>query len=864
MIDEKFRPPKLSCWFLSRTPVQEDREGLAGDAEEIFQEIAKMRGVFRARLWVWGQVIMSVPSFISYTTYWKCIMLKNYLIIAIRNFFKHKGFSFINIFGLSIGMMCSILILLYIWDEFSYDHFQKNADRIYRVTNKTQRKDDVRFSARSPVPLGPALKNDFPEIVHSIRFWRAFQPIFRTKDKGFNEEGIYFTDTSVFQVFSFPIISGDVATALAAPNTVVLTQSYAKKYFGNTDCLGQVLSYNGYPAGQLELQVTGIIQDLPKNSNFKFNMLVSLEGVKTEQDNWGSFKPIWTYVLLPENYPPRYLENKFKGFIERHFSDNYPVQHLYLEPLLDAHLHSQFIGGFQSRGSIEKIYLFSAIGLFILLIACINYMNLTTARSLNRVREIGMRRVLGAHRAQLIRQFIIEAILMSFIAVIAAIFLIELFLPLLNAFSEKSLSLGLLNDKMPLLFLVGLTILVGILAGSYPAFFLSRSKRMENLKTRLRHGKESATTQKGLVVFQFAISIVLIIGTFVIYRQLQYVRNRPLGFNKDQIVVLPYSENAKPLITELKRNPNVLNAAISQRVPVNNINRDGRIVKIEGHDEQIQVDSYIVDDEFLDTYDIRLIAGKKFSREFFGDRSGMIINETAVKKFGWNSPYEALGKRIEWSGSIAGRIIGVVQDFHLTSLHEPINPLVMLRLSEKPWWCTFISVRIKPNNLSETLGFIEKSWRQFAPGGIYDYFFIDDSFEQLHHADIRFAKIFTSFAAIAIIIACLGLFGLAAFTSEQRTKEIGVRKVLGASVSGIVTLLSRDFLVLVFIANIIAVPIAWCAMNRWLQNFSYRVSMEWWIFAIAGGMALVIALLTVSTQAIKAATTNPVNALRYE
>jgi putative ABC transport system permease protein len=798
-------------------------------------------------------------------------MLKNYLKIALRNLFRHKGYSFINIAGLAVAIACCLLIGFYVIDELGYDRFHKNADRIYRVAAERRRNDDVRLSAWSPVPMGPALQEEIPEVTKAVRFWRAFQPVISYEEKHFREKKFYFTDPSILEVFSFELIEGNPASALASPGNVVITESSAKKYFGEKVPVGKTLRYVGFPADSVSLVVTGVLRDLPHNSQFEFDFLASLVGVETENDNWGSTKPIWTYVLLPENYPPNHLESKLSDFVTRHFNsaNSFDSRILHLEALSDVHLYSRYEGGFKPPSDITYVYLFSAIGFFILLIACINFMNLATARSLKRAREVGMRKVLGAHRSQLVRQFLGEAFLFGGLAALLSLVLVEMLLPQFNAFAGKEIAINYFRKDSVLIAVLGIVLLIGLLAGSYPALFLSRFQPIVALKgvsfgAAHSSRRGSLLLRKGLVVFQFAVSILLMIATAAVYRQLDYVRNMRLGFDKEQVVALPYSENEKPLLAALAQNPAVLNASVSQRVPVNDVNADGRTVRIEDSDDPIRVESYLIDDAFLDTYRIELIAGRNLSRNFASDTASFLINEIAVRAFGWKTPEEALGKRLTWSGWKTGFVIGVIRDFHMTSMHEAIAPLVLHTIPEDRWWRTFISVRIRPENLASTLHFLETTWRSFTPDGAYEYFFIDDSFEELHRADQRFGEIFGFFAALAIIIACLGLFGLAAFAAEQRTKEIGIRKTLGASVAGVVALLSKDFTRMVLLGFLIAAPVAYFAMNRWLDDFAYRAELGLGVFLLAGGLALLIAWLTVSYQSIKAALANPVEALRYE
>lgn len=791
-------------------------------------------------------------------------MFKSYLKITIRNLQRYKEYSAINILGLAVGLTCFLLISVYVRHELTYDRFHEKAERIYRIGVKIERGDLVRRMAWSQVPLGPALHADFPETEHVVRFWRASRPVVLHEQNAFREKKFYFTDAEVFEVFSFQLLAGNPGTALASPNSVVLTESTALRLFGDAPAIGKVIEYEGYPAGTKHLTVTGVLRDLPDNTQFDFDYLASLAGVLTEADNWGSRKPIWTYVLLADGTNPTQFEGKLKGYIEDKDSGASAKFTLHLEPLRDVHLFSSFIGGFKPGNDINSVYLLTLIGFFILLIACVNFMNLATARSLKRAKEVGLRKVLGAYRGQLIRQFLGEAILLSCFSLLISLLLLELVLPSFNEIFNATLQITYAQDGAFFLLILVTVLLVGLLAGLYPALVLSRFRPAVILTGRMFGNFKGAALRNGLVVFQFAISIVLIIGTLMVQRQMEFVRKKQLGFNQDLLVVLPYSENETPLLPALSDHFGVQSVCVSQRVPVNNIKSDGRPISFPYVEEPVRVESYIVDDGFLETYQMKFLAGRNFSSQMASDTAAFVITETAVKLFGWISPHEALGKEMTWSGYKAGRVIGVVEDFHTTSLHEKIEPVVLHMLSQESWWRTFITVRIEPGDLAGTLAFLESTWRKFSPKGAYEYFFIDESLAQLHRADQLAGKLFAVFAMLAIIIACLGLFGLAAYSAEQRNKEIGVRKVLGASIRSVLGLLSKDFVKPVLWANFLAWPIAWFAVDSWLQNFAYRVEIGWLMFVLAGGLALLIAIVTVSTQAMRAALANPVEALKYK
>lgn len=796
-------------------------------------------------------------------------MLKNYFKIAWRVLLKSKVYSFINLGGLAIGMACCLLIVLYVRDELSYDQFHENAHRIYRVLAESGNEEDrVLESANTSFRVGPALKQSFPEVLDAIRFREGYRGVLSYGEKSFAEKKFYFVDPTVFEVFTFEFAIGDPKTALAQPNNVVLTERTARKYFGDADPIGQVLHYEGW-AGPADLTVTGVLKNLPQNTHFDFDFLGSLDIIDTSDFYWTWFTSLWTYILLPENYPPEQLQAKFPDFIDRQIKPNLDRDEswfiLDLEPLTDIHLYSQLDVQMKPTSNILFVYLFSAIAAIILILACINFTNLATARSLKRAKEVGMRKALGSQRYELIAQFLGESMLICILALALAIALAELSLPLFNSLAEKAIRIDYFNDGFVLLALFGTVLVTGLLSGSYPAFALSRFQPVTVLKGTPGTGQTgSFTLRKSLVVFQFFISIVLIISVIAISSQLEFIRAKNLGANIEQVVVIPMSEKAESFLNTIKQNSNVINASVSSRVPVEIESFDTRPVFVQGFEKPIQMENFNIDEDFLATYQIELVAGRNLSRQFASDSTAFLLNESAVQAFGWGTPEMAIGKQIGWQFNYKkGQVVGVVKDFHMVSLHEAISPLILHKLPEA-YWYNFISVRLRPQDISESLAFIEETWQNFNPRGGYDYFFVDDSFAKIHRADVRFGQVVSVFTAMAIVIACLGLFGLISYTAEQRTKEIGIRKVLGASVAGIVRLLSKEFVKLVMIANLVAWPIAWYAMRLWLQNFAYRIELNFWHLLLAGSVALLIAIASVSSQAIKAALADPVKALRYE
>lgn len=792
-------------------------------------------------------------------------MLKNYLKIAIRNLLKHKAYSFINLAGLAIGIACCVLILVYVNEELSYDRFHENAGRIYRVGNEGQFGSEIWTSARTSHPLAPTLAQEFPEVQSAVRFYRLYKPLVRVGEKKFVEPCFFYADSSVFNIFTFPLIKGDPQTALTQPYSLVLSQEMAEKYFGEVDPLGQTL-----PVAKLgDFQITGVLKNIPENSHLAFDFLASYETLRAQSDpnlaSWGSIVTS-TYVLLREGTDPATLEAKFPGLVAKHqAASEGATKRLFLNPVIDLHLRSEINGELGECGSMATLSILIIVAAFILLIACINFMNLATARSLQRAREVGVRKVIGAHRMQLISQFLSEAILLSLGALALALPLVELLLPAFNRLVGKNLDVDFTANLPTLAALAGLGLLVGIVSGSYPAFALSSFKPVAVLKGQTKSRPAGARIRQALVVAQFAVSIVFIVSTMVVSSQLEFFRSKKLGFDKEQVVVLPIqdrSNNAQyeAIKNELRQNSNILNVAAASQVP--GAGEGNYYYNVEGISEGLTLPTYFIDHDFIPTLVIELAAGRCFSRQFPADATGaFMINETAAKQFGWDEP---LGKTIDWdSGTKRGTVIGVVKDFHNQSLHEPIKPMI-LHIFPEPIYIGCFVARIAPHDIPATLAFIKEKWQAFEPQYPFQYSFLDEDFGRLYLNEERLAQIFRYSSTLAILIACLGLLGLAAFAAEQRTKEIGVRKVLGATVSQIVLLLSRDFAKLVGIAFVVATPVAYVAMNRWLQNFAYRTEISSGAFLLAGLAALGLACLTVSWQAIKAALANPSDALRYE
>jgi putative ABC transport system permease protein len=792
-------------------------------------------------------------------------VFKNYLKIAFRNLLRHKLYSLINVLGLALGMACCLLIILFIQDELSYDRFHEKAGQIYRVAKIEKRNEGVvNYPLVFPV-VAPKLQEDFPEVLNAVRFEPRLSVLVNRENKQFLEQRFFYADSNVFDVFTFPLIKGDPKIALKEPYTLVLSEETAEKYFGSQDPLGQTLTIDN----KHDYKITGVLKNIPHNSHMKFDFLASMATEEAENPRYGKLWAwsCYTYLLLPKDYPPAELEKKFPDFILRNRNEQAAkAWTFYLQPLTRIHLHSNLSYELEPNSDITSIYIFSGIGFFILLIACINFMNLATARSSNRAKEVGVRKVLGAERSQLAEQFLGESLVLSFIALPLAVALVEIALPAFNALTNKAVTLNSLSHQAASFGLIGIVVLVGIISGSYPAFFLSAFHPSDVLRRKLRAGVKNSFFRRILVVVQFAISIVLIVGTVIIDSQLDFIRNKKLGFDKEHIVVVRIEEpemqkRYEPFRQELLQNPGIKSVAGSTSFPGMNPNLSLFIPEGAEDKEPLKLRNVLVDYDFIETFGIEVKEGRDFSRDFPTDaKQAFIINESAAQEFGWET---SVGKKLTDLDLGSGSIIGVVKDFHFRSKHQKIEPLILsIRPDER--YIYFISVKFGQANAREILSLLQKKWKEYSPGRPLDCFFLDENFDKLYRAEERLSQIFSVFSFLAIFIACLGLFGLASFTAEQRTKEIGIRKALGASAANIVLLLSKEFTKWVIVANIMAWPVAYFVMNRWLQNFAYRISIGLWMFFLAAGLALAIAFFTISFQAVRAALANPADALRYE
>ena len=786
-------------------------------------------------------------------------MLKNYLTVILRNIQRHKGYALINLTGLTIGMMCFVLIALYVKYEFSFDTYHKNRDRIYRIVTETEEtymgKNQLPVT---PAPLAQALKDTFPEVVKATRIHRIRSTI-NQDGHYYTESNFYFTDPEFLEIFTFPLIQGDPQTALDEPYSLLLTNRTAQKYFGQGDPIGKILSVN-----KKDFVITGILHDVSDNSHFHFDFLASFSSLVDIQGEeqimrWSRWS-YHIYLELQEHADHLLLEEKLPELLRKNYSPD-ATQTLRIQPLADIHFDSKTNFEWEPNIDIRNVYLFTAIALLILLIACFNYMNLSTARSAGRAKEVGLRKVIGAARGSLIRQFLCESILFSLLALFLSFFLVKLFLPGFGSFLNRELDFSLIGEGVMIPGLAVLALFVGLVAGSYPALFISSFQPAVILKGERKSTAMGSTFLRNLlVVTQFAISIALIFCSAVVFKQLHYIQNKELGYVKDYIVEVPfYGHDSKILTDELRKYPGILDVTVASSLP-GDVGSAG-FMEWEGKtdDEKLLMYRLWVDYSYLDFYGIELIEGRKFSREFSADMdNAYILNRKAMEVLGWKDP---VGKRIGDDKENLGVVVGVVENFHIASLHLNIEPLaIMLSLKENE----SLSIKVRPEDISAALAFIEESWKKRFPERVFSYSFLDDRLERMYRSERKLGTTFNTFTTIAILVACLGLFGLVSFMAQRKTKEIGIRKVLGASVPNITFSLIREFLKLVTIAILVAWPIAYFVMQKWLDNFAYRTNISIWIFLSSGTIALIIALTTVSYRSVKAALANPIESLRYE
>ena len=801
-------------------------------------------------------------------------MIRNYIKTAYRSLLKNKGFTFLNVLGLSVGLATCLLIVFYVVDELSYDKYNTNAANIYRMTVDAKLNGNAGVYATTEVNWKDVLKTNFPEIEKTTRMinkdglYLSPQKFYVKKDNGnILENKVVFTESSLFDMFTLPMVDGSPSTALDEPRTAVITESTAKKYFNKVNVVGQTLTINDSNI----YKITGVIKDIPSQSHFNYDFFLSFSSRGESKSNSWGYSGLHNYLQLKPGADVKKLEGELtKMDIKNSFNptawttgDNHLK--IVLTPLLDIHLRDSSQYALSPAGSMQYVYIFSMIAIFILLIACVNFMNLSTARSSNRAKEVGVRKVLGSARKYLVAQFLTESLLVTLTSTILAVGLAWILLPLFNQMAGKQLAFTSDNLTWLLPSLLVIVLVVGFLAGSYPAFFLSAFQPIDVLKGKIAKGFKGSFLRSFLVIFQFSISIFLIIGTLVIYNQLNYIHNKSLGFDRNQVLVVKNTnvlgKQADILKKELKQLPGVVNTSMSSYQPTGDKNLKTGLFPDATIDikKDILTEFWTVDEDYINTMGIQLVDGRNFSNQMATDSAAIIVNQAFIEKFGRKNPIDQTVYR-DFDKVRPYHIIGVVKDFNYASLHEKIAPLALVYAPDNG----ALSVRMHTSNLTGLMLQIENKWKQVSPNQQFSYSFMDEDFDATYRTEQRIGTIFISFSTLAIVIACLGLFGLAAYAAEQRNKEIGIRKVLGASVSTIVGMLSMDFIKLVLISILIATPLAWWAMNRWLQDFAYRVNIQWYVLATAGIIAVLIAFFTISFQSVKAALGNPVDSLRSE
>ena len=848
MRKSKTNSPKLGQWLLSYLTRYEEEHSASGDCGEEFKERAREYGRPRALLWYWGQVLYAFVAYSKLSTVIGAAMFKNYFKITWRNIKNSKIYSFINIMGLAVGMACCILILLWIQDELSYDKFHKNYSDIYRTIPELQ---NTKLSA-NPLALAAVFKEQYPEVRQITRVCQR-NWLLKYGDKIFNENGAL-VDEDFLKVFTFPLIKGTPETVLAGRESVVLTERAAARYFGTQDPIGKSLSINN----NTELIVTGVLKDVPSNSHLQFDFLASMELMGDRGHTSWSYEAR-TYAVLEKSVSIQDFAEKISGFVMEHDKRTNQKVVLHIQPFSKVHLYS-----LNGTDPIIYVYIFLTIAIAILIIACINFINLSTARSNTRAKEIGMRKVVGAERVDIIRQFMGESLILSTIALLVAIGLVSLLLPAFNNLAQKQLTLGIAGNVSTLLLLVGIILFAGLVSGSYPAFMLSSFKPVNILRRgKLQSGAGGFVLRKILVVSQFTATIVLIIGTIIMYKQLNYIRNKDIGLDRDHVVAISMDrelrQNYRSIKNEIKRNPNVINVSAARRYPTGIGHFNPVYWEGKGPEDYVTMTDASVDYDYFETLGMKIIQGRSFSEDYATDGENYVLNEEALRITGLESP---IGKLFScWEDE--GKIIGIVENFHTSSLHNEIGPAIFT-LSQRHGSHSYIFVKIRPDDISGTIAFLEKKAAEFAPNNLFEYSFLDDEFNRQYASDQRRGGVYKYFTFLAIFISCLGLFGMASFTAEQRTKEIGIRKVLGASIPNIIVLISRDFLVLLLVSNVIAWPIAYYLMDKLLNNYAYRTSIAAWVFIVSGMMAVCIALLTVCVKIVRVAHSNPVDSLRYE
>lgn len=869
MKTKKHSPPLIPYSFLKLLLKGEEFYEFSGDIDEIYRYKLESQARWRARTWYWFRILESMPGIVIDKIYWRMIMIKNYFKIALRNFKRNKVYSLINVAGFAVGMACCLLILVYIRHELSYDRYHKDGERICRIVQDIRTKTTNRVFAPISPMVATTLKAEYPQVENAARVLTTRSRLVRREEKLFYEDRFMYADQELFDVLTIPLLRGNPQEALLRPNTLVISERMALKYFGHDDPLGKTLEIN-----QQEYEVTGIAADPPANTHLKYDLIASMETLAEweEMTNWYSTM-FYTYLKLRPGVNADEFSQQISRLADKHVGEQLKewgdTYHYFIQPLSSIHLHSHLRYEAEPPGNPLYVAIFSYVGLFILLIAGLNFMNLSTARSSNRAKEVGLRKVVGAQKPQLIGQFLGESLLVTILSLGLAMILTRITIPLINNLTGLTLKFGQLLTPVVMLTLIGGSVLVGLAAGMYPAFVLSAFRPVATIKGMRRSGSHGFALRTVLVITQFAISVALIFGTLVISRQFNFMKNQYLGFEKEQKLILPLrggisvKENYESVKDFFSNHPSIAGATVSSSVPGRGVSNFA--ISLVGEEESKNQSMFHLyfDHDFIPQYGIEMVAGRAFQKEIRTDIQGaFLINEAAIKAFGWRSPEEAIGKRLQTGfGGRTNPIIGVTKNFHYRGLQSEVEPLVM---EFHPSVFRYLTLSINISDLKETLAFVESQWKAMFPGYPYESFFLDTDFDQQYKAEEQVGNIFGIFTFLGLFIACLGLLGLASFTAESRTKEIGIRKVLGASTAGIAVMLSKQFTKWVLLSSIIAWPVAYYFMDRWLKNFAYRTSIDIATFIISGLLVLVIALLTVSYQSVRAAVANPADSLRYE
>jgi putative ABC transport system permease protein len=789
-------------------------------------------------------------------------MLKNLLKTALRHILKHPGYSLLNILGLTLGISSALFLIIYVSDEVSYDRYHEKADRIYRVSSTITEPDDQFTWIVAQVPFGPQVVQDYPEIESFVRFINMPRALYKYEDKEFNEENFYFVDSTLFDIFTYELVKGDLKSAILEPDKIIITETVASRYFGNSDPIGKTLT-----AGTDTYEVTGVIKDVPMNSHFRFEAVASRNNLPKQLGSWGNFG-VYTYLLFPENFDVDAFETKMQEMYEAHMASifkalNIKIEYI-LEPLTRIHLFSTNASEPEPTGSIDYVYIFAIVAAFLVLIAAMNYMNLATARSTRRAREVGLRKVVGSRRGPLILQFLSESFVFTIISLIFSILILFILLPKFNMLAGKSFDLSVIYSPAVIISLVSVILIVGIFGGSYPAFFLSRFSPVTVLKGEITQGSAGSLFRKVLVVIQFTVSVIMIVCTLVVFRQLDYLKNMDQGFDQTNVIALQLNQglaNKYPVLKQaLLENPDIkyvtsTNTAIGEGSAkvIFNVESDQGM-------SQRGVNFAVVDHDFVDALGIKMETGRDFQEDMPSDTLvGVVVNETFVKRMAWTEP---IGKKVELGDerTIRARVIGVMKDFHQTGMYNEIESFLLIYRTLG----NIVYVKLGENNTQASLSFIESKWREILPDQPFTYTYLSERFNRQFEADEKRGKVFTMFTILAILIACLGLFGLASYMVEQRTKEIGIRKVFGANEGIILKLISKDFLILVTIGIVIAIPVAYYFMSSWLQDYVYKTNIGIPLLVLASLLTLAITFITISYKAYQAAVLNPANSIKTE